>query len=214
MLEIEQWLENWQRLGVGASSKLRALYDDVLGRYSERQRRYHTAQHLAECLEKVARITALAEHPAEIYVGLWFHDAFYDPRRSDNEERSARWLRSVTLKLGVDADGAQRLHELVMCTRHAEEPTGTDAQILVDADLSILGAPPERFREYEEQVRWEDDWVPDAAFRKARSKILKGFLDRRSIFHTPVFQALYEMQARHNLRQSLLTLDAPYEATR
>ena len=203
MTEIARWVESWRELGVGESSELRRLYGDVLGRYSEPHRYYHTYQHLAECFEKVQDIITLAEHPAEVHVGLWFHDVIYDTQRHDNEERSADWARSAARELGASAESAQRIYDLVMVTRHAAQPVGIDAQVLVDADLSILGAPPARFQEYEAQVRSEYGWVGDAMFRPARAKILKEFLGRSHLYCTAHFRDRYEAQARRNLRHSL-----------
>jgi predicted metal-dependent HD superfamily phosphohydrolase len=142
MAEINDWIETWSELGVADSPALRVIYDDVRGRYSEPHRHYHTDQHLAECFEKVRDIISLAEHPAEINVALWFHDAIYDTRRQDNEERSADWARSAARELGVSDESAQRIYDLILFTRHDAEPAGIDAQVLVDADLSILGAQP------------------------------------------------------------------------
>jgi predicted metal-dependent HD superfamily phosphohydrolase len=207
MTDVAQWVDAWRALGVHDSAALRHLHGDVLGRYSEPHRHYHTHQHLAECFEKVQDIIALAEHPAEVKVGLWFHDVIYDTQRHDNEERSADWARSAARKLGAGAESAQRIYDLVMFTRHAAEPVGIDAQVLVDADLSILGARPARFQEYEAQVRREYGWVPDAVFRPTRAKILKEFLGRPHVFCTARFREQYEAQARHNLQHSLANLE-------
>ena len=136
-------------------------------------------------------------------MGLWFHDAIYDTRRHDNEERSADWARSAARELGASAESAQRIHDLIMFTRHAAEPAGIDAQVLVDADLSILGAHPARFQEYEAQVRTEYGWVPDATFRPRRARILKEFLGRPRLYCTALFRERYEAQARRNLQRSL-----------
>ena len=203
MTEIGQWVETWRGLGVGDSPKLTRLYGDLLNRYSEPHRHYHTYQHLAECFEKVQDIISLAEHPAEVNVGLWFHDVIYDTRRDDNEERSADWARSTTRELGASAESAQRIYDLIMFTRHAAEPVGIDAQVLVDADLSILGAQPARFKEYEAQVRSEYGWVPDAKYRSARAEILKEYLGRPHLYCTAHFQERYEAEARCNLLHSL-----------
>jgi predicted metal-dependent HD superfamily phosphohydrolase len=207
MTDIGQWAATWRDLGVGDSPALRRLYDDVRGRYSEPHRHYHTHQHLAECFEKVQAIISLAEHPAEVHLGLWFHDVIYDTQRQDNEERSAVWARNAAREFGVSAESAQRIYDLVMFTRHAAEPAGIDARVLVDADLSILGAHPVRFQEYEAQVRSEYGWVPDAIFRSNRARLLKAFLDKSHLFCTAHFRERYEAQARRNLQRSLARLE-------
>ena len=86
---------------------------------------------------------------------------------------------------------------------HNAVPAAPDEQLLSDIDLSILGAPPDRFREYEAQVRKEYAWVPDALFHRERGKILQGFLARPSIYATELFRARLEAQARENLASSL-----------
>ena len=207
MTDITQWLHTWHQLGVDDSPALRRLYGDVLARYSEPHRHYHTHQHLAECFEKIRDIISLAQHPAEVHVGLWFHDVIYDTQRHDNEGRSATWARDAARELGAAAESAQRIYDLIMFTRHAVAPVGVDAHVLVDTDLSILGAPPERFQEYEAQVRNEYAWVPDQTFRTARATILKEFLGRPHLFCTSHFRDRYEAQARRNLQHSLLTLE-------
>jgi len=208
MADVSHWVEAWRQLGVADSPALRHLYADVRGRYSEPHRHYHTTQHLAECFEKIEQIISLAEHPAEVKVGLWFHDAIYDTRRHDNEQRSADWARTAAQELGGSAEAAQRIYDLVMFTRHAAAPVGIDGEVLVDADLSILGAPPARFQEYETQVRSEYAWVPDEMFRPRRTEILKELLARPYVFCTAVFRERYEAQARRNLQQSLATLES------
>lgn len=201
------WIETWRDLRVDDSPALRRLYEDVLSRYSEPHRHYHTTQHLTECFEKVQAIISLAEHPAEVKVGLWFHDAIYDTRRHDNEQQSADWAREAARELGANAESAQRIYDLIMFTRHAAAPVGIDAQVLVDADLSILGAPPARFQEYEAQVRSEYAWVPDTTFRSGRANILKELLARPHLFCTMQFREQYEALARRNLRDSLAALE-------
>jgi predicted metal-dependent HD superfamily phosphohydrolase len=204
--DTAHWLGAWRELGVPDSPELDGLYRDVLLRYSEPHRHYHTRQHLAECFEKVEDIISLAEHPAEVRIGLWFHDAIYDTQRQDNEQRSADWARSAARELGARAESAQRIHDLIMFTRHSAAPVGVDAQVLVDADLSILGAPPARFQEYEAQVRSEYAWVPDEVFRSRRAAILKELVRRSHLYSTVQFQEQYEAQARRNLQQSLKDL--------
>jgi predicted metal-dependent HD superfamily phosphohydrolase len=70
-------------------------------------------------------------------------------------------------------------------------------------DLSILGSTPDIFAAYEEAVRREYGWVPDALWREGRKKVLQGFLDRPAIYASPEFRASHEAAARANLTRSL-----------
>lgn len=175
----------------------RSLYDALIARYSEPHRRYHTLEHLEECFAAFDQIADLAEHPADVELALWFHDAIYDTRRRDNEQRSADWARSVC---GED------VARLVRVTRHDAVPRNADEKVLVDADLWILGAPAKRFDAYEKQVREEYGWVPGLLYRRKRRGILQGFLARAAIYSTERFIQRYEPQARANLGRSLARL--------
>lgn len=167
-----------------------ALLEQLLARYREPHRHYHTLQHLAECFEKFDELRDVAAHPGDVELAIWFHDAVYEPRRDDNEARSADWARATV---------GERVAELVMATRHEAVPADIDAQVLVDVDLSILGAPPTRFDEYERQVREEYRWVPEFLYRRKRREILASFLARPTIYSTPRFIERHEAQARQNL---------------
>ena len=201
MLAISRWHEMWKKLG--AANPDPKLYGELIARYSEPHRKYHTLRHLDECFEKLDEVRALAENPAEIELALWFHDAIYNVKRRDNENKSADWARASALAAGTPVDACNRVHSLVMATRHKAVPRGTDPEILVDIDLSILGAALERFDQYERQVREEYAWVPDFLFRRERKAILKEFLARPQIFSSTHFRGRYEQQARSNIERSL-----------
>ncbi|MEL1263445.1 N-methyl-D-aspartate receptor NMDAR2C subunit [Pseudoxanthomonas putridarboris] len=192
---------SWQRAwpGIGATGGGGALFERLKAAYAEPQRHYHTLQHLQECLSAFDAARHLAAHPHEVEMALWFHDAIYEVKRHDNEERSADWAREALLAGGVDPDAAARVHALVMATRHTAVPVGRDERLLVDIDLSILGAERARFDEYERQIRKEYAYVPGFLFRRKRREILKGFLDRPAIYSTPHFHDALERRARANL---------------
>ena len=166
------------------------LLEELLARYREPHRHYHTLRHLEECFEKLDELRDLAAHPEEVALAIWFHDAIYDPGRDDNEARSAAWARRTV---------GEPIAELVMATRHDAVPAKVDAQVLVDVDLAILGAPPRRFEEYERQVREEYCWVPAPDYDLQRRQILDTFLARPTIYNTRRFIERYEAQARRNL---------------
>lgn len=203
MPSIDQWNATWQALGVVGSAALRDRFQDLVTRYSEPHRRYHTLHHLDECFAKLAELRSHAERPAEVEVALWFHDAVHDTQSSRNEAESAELAAATVLEAGGSAASAHRIEALVLATRHVAMPTGPDAQVLVDVDLSILGAPAARFDEYERQVREEYAWVPGVVYRRERRKILEAFLARPAIFSTPLFRERYEARARANIERSL-----------
>ena len=207
MATIDRWIATWIALGVPASTRVRVLHGQLVSLYSEPQRHYHTLQHLSECFERWAELRPHAVNPAEVEVAVWYHDAIYDTHSGENEAHSAVLACETAVELGVPRASAQRIHDLVMATRHAVEPVGPDAEALVDTDLSILGAAPTRFDEYERQVRLEYGWVPEATFRERRADILRGFLRRPHIFSTALFQERYEHAARANIMRSLGALE-------
>ena len=199
MLARERWSVAWRLLGARPPEGLLAA---LIARYSEPHRFYHTLRHLDECFTALAPAAHLARHLGEVELALWFHDAVYDTRAADNEERSARSAEDALLAAGAGRDVASRVRGLVLSTKHEALPDEGDARLLVDVDLSVLGAPEERFAEYERQVRQEYDWVPDAPFRRARARVLESFLQRSSIYGTDWFAERLEARARENLRRS------------
>jgi predicted metal-dependent HD superfamily phosphohydrolase len=200
------WHRLWRTLGCAEGDD--ALFDRLVAAWSEPQRHYHTLQHLRECLALFDEVRAQALQPGEVELALWFHDAFYEPTRHDNEERSADWARDAMQAAGLADAAAQRVHALVMDTRHAQPPRGADAQLLVDIDLAILGAPAQRFDESDAQVRREYAHVGEDNWRRGRAQVLRGFLDRAAIYATPGFHAAREAQARANLQRALERLQA------
>ena len=204
MVSLERWQSAWRLLG--ASSASEDLYQQLVACYSEPHRKYHTIQHLNECLRHLESVSALAEHADEVELALWFHDAIYDTTKKDNEERSAVWARDSVLAAGVSSEKADRIYELIMATMHNAVPAGKDAEVLVDIDLGILGAGTERFDGYEVQVREEYSWVPESLYRAARSKVLEQFISREWIYSTEPFRSKYEARARENIARSLARL--------
>ena len=202
----DRWRHAWAalRLAVPPDSVL----DDLLAQYSQPSRAYHTTQHISECLEQLALAAHLTIHPGEVELAIWFHDAAYDTRSDQNEELSAAMACEVLHQADAAAVVQTRVRSLVLATRHDTEPESGDARLMVDIDLSILGAEPSRFDEYETQVRSEYSWVPELEFRKARSRVLRSFLRRRSIYATEFFRERLEASARSNLARSIRRLGA------
>ena len=149
-LPERRWLETWAFLGRTPPD---GLLTELLHRYAEPHRAYHTIAHLLECFDRFDEASGLAERRGEVLLALWFHDAIYDPRASDNEERSARWAREVIAETGGSSEEGRRVEGLILSTKHEALSPAGDSPLLVDIDLAILGADAARFAEYESQIR-------------------------------------------------------------
>jgi predicted metal-dependent HD superfamily phosphohydrolase len=204
MTELERaWNDTWGALRLRAPD---GVLDALLARWSEPHRKYHTPQHLLECLALFAAHRELTQHPGEVGIALWFHDAIYDTGRHDNEAASAAWARRVLQEAGAAQDAVDRVGALILATRHSQVPATPDERLLVDIDLAILGAAPARFAEYERQIRDEYGFVPEDVFRDKRAEILRGFLARPALFSTAALAARFEATARANLADAIARL--------
>ena len=197
-----RWRETWALVGHPAPS---APLADLVARYGERHRAYHDLGHVLACLGHAAEVRGRLEHPGCVELALWFHDAVYDPRGSDNEARSAE-LASRLLAGAASEEVLSHVGELVLATRHPSRPEAHDARHVVDVDLAILGAPLDAFEAYERAIRREYRWVPAPIYRRERARVLRSLLDLRPLFLTTHFADRFEEAARANLRAALARL--------
>ncbi len=200
----EQWLALWKRLGAQGDAK--AVYSDLVARYSEPHRAYHTITHIKHCLHELETIRRLITNPDVFELAIWYHDAIYDAKSKDNEEQSAALATRMVKKTLLPDHLGQSATNLIMATKHLAPPANPDAQLFVDIDLSIFGQTENDFDEYDKQIRKEYEWVAEDAFVDGRSRIVKLFLDRSNIYATRFFQNKYEAQARRNITRSLARL--------
>ena len=203
-MELARWTSLWHRLGAQGDGL--AVFTGLAAAYAEPTRAYHTAEHIEDCLTLLDASRTLARHADEVEAAIWFHDAVYVAARTDNEERSAELARASLRGAQVASEIAERIRGLVLKTRHGTTLHEADAALLCDIDLSILGRSPEVFDLFERQIRQEYAMVPEPIYRKGRSEILRGFLNRASIYQTAWFRQRYEDRARENLERVLTTL--------
>ena len=204
----EDFSRQWDVRNQHIERKRQALLAELSAAYSEPHRRYHTLPHIAHCLAELAKAWQYAVNLNEVRWALLFHDAIYDPRREDNESRSADWACRVLDELQRPEDEKARIRGMILATAHANEPRTADEALVLDVDLSILGADAAKFDDYDRAIRVEYEWVPEADYRKGRAGILRSFLERERIYHTAFFRRRYEKAARANLQRALDRLHA------
>ncbi|MFM2417988.1 MAG: hypothetical protein RL385_2711 [Pseudomonadota bacterium] len=173
-------------------------------RYREPQRHYHTLQHIHELQARLDELRAHAERPDLLHWAIWFHDAIYDPTRADNEHRSAELAANSLRALGLVEQDVARVVGMVEATAgHRWLDAESDTALFLDLDLSILGAPPERYASYVAQVQAEYGFVPAPIFCAKRMAVLRDFLDRPRLYLTDVGHQRFDAQARINLAAEL-----------
>lgn len=197
-------------VALGARARATDVLAQLRAAYDEPHRAYHTARHVGACLRLLddPEVKALATHPAEVEAAIWFHDAVYDTRASDNEERSARLAEECLGKAGVASDVALRIAAHVRATKdHVAH--SADGQLVIDVDLSILGAEPEAFARFEEEIRREYAWVEQVAYAAGRAAVLRRFAERPFLYGTPLLRDRFEAKARANIAAVLRSLAEP-----
>jgi predicted metal-dependent HD superfamily phosphohydrolase len=212
---VAGWAELCRRLGARATSDaLEAAGADLLRRWTEPHRRYHDRTHLEFVLDSLDTLAEGADEEANAAfaraaVAAWYHDAIYDPTRSDNEEQSGRLATEQLAALGVDGGVCAEVVRLVLLTRthraHGDDRAG---QLLCDADLAILAAAPVAYETYAAAVRREYGHLSDDEFRAGRIAVLEDLASRRLLFHTPYARQHWEPVARTNIGRELRMLTA------
>jgi len=182
----------------GAERAGREVWEELVERYGESWRHYHTLEHIADCLERLDAWKSLAQRPEEVELALWFHDAIYVPWKGSNEEKSAELARRRLEALGVPAKRRERIASYILATK-THEPADGDLGLLLDLDMSILGAPADRFDLYEQQIRREYAFVPRPLYRRKRRALLHELLNRANLFNHSPIRAELEERARKNL---------------
>jgi len=180
-----------------------AMFDKLMTLHNEPHRAYHTAEHISACLKHLDKAAHLADRPQEIEMAFWFHDAIYNPFSGTNEEDSADMAEAFLTQQNIAADITARVKHMILITKHHAQTQTNDEAIMIDIDLSILGAPAHIFDQYEKDIRIEYRKVPSLFFKPKRRKILKEFLARPRLFQHDHFHALWDAQARENLARSI-----------
>ena len=178
------WHETAARAGL-AEMGAAAVFKDPCHRYSAPGRAYHNLDHIAAMLDTVTDLGYMVHNDVAVRLALWFHDAVYDPRRADNEEQSATLAAAALARAGASLPLLPAPKRLILVTKtHQASPHDTDCQLLIDADLAILGANA-------------------ADYRTGRRRVLEQFLGRGRLYCTASLFNQREQAWRANLRREI-----------
>ena len=210
MRDLEQdWATTVRAAGATADAgHVAAAGQELLNRWREPTRRYHDAEHLAEVLDGVDALAEFARDASAVRLAAWFHDAVYEGRPGDDEQRSADLADQVLTALGVPGERVGEVRRLVLLTAgHDPAPGDDDGAVLSDADLAILASEPERYGRYVRAVRAEYPHVPEEMFRAGRAAVLRALDASPRLYRTPPARERWEAAARANLATELRALE-------
>jgi predicted metal-dependent HD superfamily phosphohydrolase len=197
--------ESWAALA-GDSPTSRTEWSALIAAWSEPHRRYHGLAHLAAVLGLVARLDASAADPAAVRLAAWYHDAVYEPTRTDNEAVSAQRARAGLRGLVPD-DRIDEVERLVLLTAgHDPEPGDANGAVLCDADLAVLAGPPDAYAAYASAVRTEYGHLSDEVFTAGRIAVLEQLLALPALYRLPAVAREWTPRARANLTAELTLL--------
>lgn len=204
-LETEQSADQSKKQN---TEKLTQAWLRLLQHYQQPHRHYHNISHIHACLTWFDQVKSQLQNPLAVELAVWFHDVIYDVKRSDNELQSGYYAVTALTNLGISASLSQRVHELILLTRHPNrpDPLSVDMQdqaLLLDIDLSVLGQAQDVYQVYETAIRAEYQHVPSWLYKFARKRLLKAFLKQPVIYHSSYFQEKFESQARLNIQSAL-----------
>jgi predicted metal-dependent HD superfamily phosphohydrolase len=183
---------------------------DLLARWAEPHRAYHTTEHLVFVLSVVDSHAHLAADADAVRLAAWFHDAVYDPQARDNEERSAVLASAALRELGAGPDEVAEVARLVRLTATHEVADGDrNGALLADADFATLAVPAPAYDRYTAAIRREYAHVPDEAFRAGRAAMLRRLADLPSLYRIVPERAAWTERARGNITRELRGLVAP-----
>lgn len=200
--------------GAGATADTEAIEEVgqvLLGRWSDEHRHFHNLRHLAAVLHRVDQLAEETHEPDLVRLGAWYHGAVFSSEKKvaeaaeggEQSTASANLARDELTALGVPQRAADRVAALVNAiVRHAPDPADFDAAVLNDADLAMLAAEPQRYKEYKSAVRAEYAHIPTDVYLKARIRVIERLLARTSLFLSPM-GAAWEEPARQNLDMEL-----------
>ena len=202
-----RWRTHVQLLGNFSAPLVGTLFDGLCRSYAEPHRHYHNLSHLTWLFDCLERHADEIDDPARLAFAVWYHDAVYDPRRQDNEAKSAERAMKELDDLGAGPALRSHVVQLILATRnHAQGGRDYDDDIFLDADIAIVGAPAAEYDAYARQVRAEYSHLDDAAWAKGRSRFLNTVIARDRIFRSGIFEGEYAATARQNIAREIASL--------
>jgi predicted metal-dependent HD superfamily phosphohydrolase len=206
MKRAGRFMQLWKR--IDAKGNAISAFKNIYEKYLEKERHYHTYEHIDACLEDFDSAKHLSENPDALEIGIVGHDSIYEIGVNDNEERSADFMYNICLAADVNISLINDARNIILVSKHNKIPRTIDEELMIDIDLLILGKPENIFNEYEKNIWLEyKAKYNEQEYMAGRADFLKkNFLEKEKrpcIYYTEYFKDKYERKARENLEMSI-----------
>ena len=182
------------------------LGEQLMDRWSETHRNYHTPSHLLEVLEALDLLFAPNDDDnlrRRVRLAAWFHDAVYEGAAGADERASAALAGELLAGLVPAPEVAEVVRLILLTASHRPQPGDRAGDLLCDADLAVLGRPVRGYGQYLAAVRKEYSHVSDGDFAAGRAEVVRRLLAMDPLFRTESAQLRWLDAARTNLTNEL-----------
>ena len=179
---------------------------ELLERYREPHRRYHTLEHVHACLDELKQARGLVDGERRaLEAAIWFHDAVFDPKSGDSEDESAELAMAALA--GEPAPFREEVARLIrLTTGHWADPADRLGAVMVSIDHTVLASERADYDRYAAQVREEYGFIVEGVYRAGRAALLRRLLAAPAVYPDRSFRERYEARARANIERELAGL--------
>lgn len=142
---------------------------EVLKRYGEKHRHFHTFKHILDIVSRIRSMKIRASERDLLLMIALFHDIVYDPRRGDNEERSAEMFMK---NADCEPRFATLVHDAIIDTK-AHQGRSAISRLFCSLDMSVVSSDYDGLLEWERGIHGEYGFVGNDAYKAGRLAFLK-----------------------------------------
>lgn len=184
----------------------KTIYNTIIKKYNEAHRYYHNLNHIKHLLGLFNTYQSEIINKEIILFSIWFHDVIYDPKRKDNEEKSADFTNKVLSNLTINKILIKEITNNIISTKNHIDSNirnNSDLAYFLDFDLAILASDYNEYLIYSENIRKEYFHITDNQYLLGRINVLNHFLKKDLLFKTKTFNHKYNKKAHKNINKEL-----------
>lgn len=144
--------------------------------WNEKTRFYHSISHLNQILYDIEHniwfneLSLVEKHT--LVLGAFFHDAIFDSKKTDNEDRSIDFFKRSYIR--KDLIMIQKVISLIEATKHRKRPIEKLQKIFWDADNAKFKEGYHTLLNNEKLIRKEYAHLSSKAYQEKRIKFLES----------------------------------------